>query len=111
MTDLCLTFHLLLPPQKVKGETEEQCRVRITLDSDSATSISALRRSLSPLTLSFEIPMYNPSGLQVRYLRIQGDTKDRFASAADMSKGKSTNQPYRWVRYVTRSQSYVVRMQ
>jgi len=40
-------------------------------------------------------PMYNPSGLQVRYLRIL--------------ENKSYN-PYRWVRYVTRSSSYICRL-
>jgi AP-4 complex subunit mu-1 len=37
--------------------------------------------------------MYNPSNLQVRYLRI----------------AESYN-PFRWVRYVTRSSSYVCRI-
>lgn len=45
--------------------------------------------------MQFEIPMYNPSGLVVRYLRI--------------AENKSYN-PFRWVRYVTRSSSYVCRL-
>jgi AP-4 complex subunit mu-1 len=40
--------------------------------------------------------MYNVSKLQVRYLRIA-------------EKHKSYN-PYRWVRYVTQSSSYVCRL-
>lgn len=46
--------------------------------------------------MNFEIPMYNISNLQVRYLRI-------------MEEAKSYN-PYRWVRYVARSSSYICRL-
>ena len=48
------------------------------------------------MSINFETPMYNVSGLQVRYLRI-------------LEKQKFYN-PYRWVRYVTQSNSYVCRV-
>lgn len=36
--------------------------------------------------MSFEIPMFNVSHLQIKYLRIEG---------------KDKNTPHRWVRYIT----------
>jgi AP-4 complex subunit mu-1 len=78
--------------KKFNGGTEQTLKCRITLNQSSTASI---RKEIGPISLSFEIPMYNPSGLQVRYLRILED--------------KSYN-PYRWVRYVTKSQSYVCRL-
>ena len=54
------------------------------------------RKEIGPVSMSFEIPMYNVSNLQVRYLRIS-------------EQHKSYN-PYRWVRYVTQASSYVCRV-
>lgn len=53
-------------------------------------------KEIGPISMQFEIPMFNISNLQVKYLRI-----------AD--QGKASN-PYRWVRYVTQSSSYVCRV-
>jgi len=78
--------------KKFQGGQEQTIRCKITLSSAAAASI---RKEIGPLALNFEIPMYNPSGLQVRYLRIL--------------ENKSYN-PFRWVRYVTRSSSYVCRL-
>lgn len=47
--------------------------------------------------MNFEIPMYNVSRLQVQYLKIANPL------------GKKNYNPYRWVRYVTQSSSYVCR--
>jgi AP-4 complex subunit mu-1 len=47
------------------------------------------------VSMTFEIPMYNVSNLQVKYLRI--------------AEASQNYNPYRWVRYVTRSSSYVCR--
>ena len=43
----------------------------------------------------FEVPMWNSSGLAVRYLRVNEGGKD--------------TKPNRWVRYITQSSSYVCR--
>ena len=61
----------------------------------SAAHTSSVRKEIGPIALQFEIPMYGPSGLQVRYLRVLGP---------------ASYNPYRWVRYVTRSSSYVCRL-
>ena len=47
--------------------------------------------------MSFEIPMYNLSGLQIKYLKIE-ETQ------------KSKTPPNRWVRFITQSSSYVCRL-
>jgi len=59
--------------KKFQGGHEQTLRCKITLSSAAAASI---RKEIGPLSLNFEIPMYNPSGLQVRYLRILGRWKN-----------------------------------
>lgn len=78
--------------KKFQGGTEQTLRCKITL---SAAATALVRKEIGPISMQFEIPMYAPSNLQVRYLRIL--------------ENKSYN-PYRWVRYVTRSSSYVCRL-
>jgi AP-4 complex subunit mu-1 len=67
-------------------------QVRATLEDGFTPS---LKRGIGPINLQFTIPMYCASRLQVRYLQI--------------SKADKGYAPYRWVRYVTMSNSYVVR--
>ncbi|XP_015263911.1 PREDICTED: AP-4 complex subunit mu-1-like [Gekko japonicus] len=55
----------------------------------------AVLRELGPVSLSFEVPAHTCSGLQIRFLRFTGT---------------QPNLPYRWVRYVTHSESYVIRL-
>lgn len=79
--------------KKFQGGAEHTLKTTITLSSPcSATT----RREIGPVSLTFEVPMFNASHLQVRYLRI-----------AEASK---SYKPYRWVRYVTQSNSYVCRL-
>lgn len=79
--------------KKFPGCTEQTMRAKVTL---SGPCTSQIRREIGPINMSFEIPMYNVSNLQVRYLRI-----------AENMPGYA---PYRWVRYVTQSSSYVCRL-
>jgi len=79
--------------KKFPGATEQTLRAKITLTSPSTAST---RREIGPISMNFEIPMYNVSSLQVRYLRI--------------SEQHRSYNPYRWVRYVTQSSSYVCRV-
>ena len=78
--------------KKFQGQSEHTLVTRITLTS---ASTSTTRKELGPIRLNFEVPMYNASHLQVRYLRINAD-----------SKYKS----FKWVRYVTQAASYVCRV-
>jgi len=79
--------------KRFAGQSELTLRTKITLSAPSTTSI---RKELGPISLGFEIPMFNSSGLQVKYLRIAAESR--------------TYKPYRWVRYVTTSASYVCRL-
>ena len=79
--------------KKFPGCTEQTMRAKITL---SGPCTSQIRREIGPINMSYEIPMYNVSSLQVRYLRI--------------AENMSGYTPYRWVRYVTQSNSYVCRL-
>ena len=55
-----------------------------------------IRKEFGPISMKFEVPMYNVSNLQVRYLRI--------------AETHASYKPYRWVRYVTQSDSFVCRL-
>ena len=79
--------------KKFPGGNEMTIKMKITLDQPVSLGH---KKEMGPISMNFEIPMYNISNLQVRYLRI---------SEAD----KSYN-PHRWVRYITQSNSYVYRM-
>jgi len=79
--------------KKFQGATEQQIRLSILLSKQSTESI---RKEIGPIAMKFEIPMYSVSNVQVKYLRILEDNK--------------SYNPYRWVRYVTRSESYVCRL-
>mmetsp|Transcript_31050 Transcript_31050/g.96061 ORF Transcript_31050/g.96061 Transcript_31050/m.96061 type:complete len:446 (+) Transcript_31050:42-1379(+) len=83
---------LVFRAKKFQGGAEITFRARITT---SSVCTAQLRKEIGPISLTFEIPMYNLSNLQVKYLRIAEQSKDY--------------NPYRWVRYITRSSSYVCR--
>lgn len=78
--------------RKVNGGSELNLKVKISLDGPVT---AAHKREVGPISIGFEIPMYNVSNLQVRYLRI--------------SETHKSYNPYRWVRYITQSSSYVCR--
>lgn len=80
--------------KKMPGGAEQTLKTKISLLTNSNTFTA--RKEIGPISLTFEIPMFNVSGLQIKYLRIEGKDKDY--------------NPYRWVRYVTQSSSYVCRV-
>eukprot|EP00163_Fabomonas_tropica_P016350 TRINITY_DN29362_c0_g1_i1.p1 TRINITY_DN29362_c0_g1~~TRINITY_DN29362_c0_g1_i1.p1 ORF type:complete len:440 (-),score=124.90 TRINITY_DN29362_c0_g1_i1:127-1446(-) len=79
--------------KKFVGGQEHTLRARITLQAGAPVNA---RKEIGPISMSFEIPMYNCSNLQVRFLRI--------------SERHKSYSPYRWVRYITQSDSYVCRV-
>lgn len=85
----CLVWNL----KKVAGGSEHVINVRVTM-SQAATS--STRREIGPVSVNYTIPMYNVSKLAVKYLQIMQTSKDY--------------KPYRWVRYITQSNSYVCRL-
>jgi AP-4 complex subunit mu-1 len=80
--------------KKFQGGSEHTIKARITLTAPIGPHT---KKEIGPISLSFEVPMYNVSNLQVRYLRIN-------------TRSGANQNPYRWVRYVTQSQSYVCRI-
>lgn len=79
--------------KKIVGGSEHTLRAKLTFTQESHGNIT---REAGPVSMNFTIPMYNASKLQVRYLQI--------------SKKSQSYNPYRWVRYVTQSNSYVARL-
>ena len=79
--------------KKIPGGTEQTMKAKIAL---SQTCTTQIRREIGPINMNFEIPMFNVSDMQVRNLRIVDD--------------HAGYTPYRWVRYVTQSSSYVCRL-
>ncbi|CAA2985075.1 AP-4 complex subunit mu [Olea europaea subsp. europaea] len=79
--------------KKIVGGSEHTLRAKLTCSQESHGNIT---KEAGPVSMTFTIPMYNPSRLQVKYLQIAKKTK--------------TSNPYRWVRYVTQANSYVARI-
>lgn len=77
---------------KFQGGTEHICKVRF---STSAPITPATRKEVGPISMGFEVPMHNVTGLQIKALRIE-------------ERSESYN-PQRWVRNITQANSYVCR--
>nr|GMD96487.1 AP-4 complex subunit mu [Ipomoea batatas] len=79
--------------KKIVGGSECTLRAKLTFSQESHGNIT---KEAGPVSMTFTIPMYNPSRLQVKYLQI--------------AKTSKSYNPYRWVRYVTQTNSYVARI-
>ncbi|KAG6784341.1 hypothetical protein POTOM_010032 [Populus tomentosa] len=77
----------------IVGGSEHTLRAKLTFSQELHGNIT---KEAGPVSMTFTIPMYNASRLQVKYLQI--------------AKKSSTYNPYRWVRYVTQANSYVARI-
>ncbi|KAK2979559.1 hypothetical protein RJ640_027423 [Escallonia rubra] len=89
--------------KSLKFETAEQnrwwIRSHASCEANILTGIAwycNITKEAGPVSMTFTIPMYNTSRLQVKYLQI--------------AKKSKTYNPYRWVRYVTQANSYVARI-
>lgn len=78
--------------RKFPGAKELVLRARIAFSSPVVASV---RREVGPINMCFEIPMYSSSNLQIKHLKMKEN------------RGYTPN---RWVRYVTKADSYVCRM-
>ncbi|XP_066281512.1 AP-4 complex subunit mu-1-like isoform X1 [Branchiostoma lanceolatum] len=78
--------------KKFQGATELTARFKLAV----ANRTPSTRLELGPVSLNFELPMYICSRLQIRFLRLFDHEQSYVA--------------YRWVRYVTHSDSYVIRI-
>ncbi|KAA8528352.1 hypothetical protein F0562_035707 [Nyssa sinensis] len=79
--------------KKIVGGSEHTLCAKLTFSQESHGNIT---KEAGPVSVTFTIPMYNTSRLQVKYLQI--------------TKKSKTYNPYRWVRYVTQANSYVARI-
>ncbi|CAG7898714.1 unnamed protein product [Brassica rapa] len=77
----------------IVGGAEHTLRAKLTFSQEFHGNIT---KEAGPVSMTFTIPMYNVSKLQVKYLQI--------------AKNSSSQNPYRWVRYVTQANSYVARI-
>ena len=118
--------------KRFQGQSEHTLRTRITLGTPSTSNI---RKEVGPISMSFEIPMYNTSNLNVKYLRIAEQVRTVVVLSAHQlhcysipqhppnivlasiclvsllcSPQSKGYQPHRWVRYVSQSSSYVCRL-
>ena len=82
--------------KRFPGGQERSIKCKCTLTTERVASI---KKEVGPVALSFTLPNFHVSGLNVRYLQIQA--KSRLGGAEP---------PARWVRYVTTSSSYVCRL-
>ncbi|MDP2434151.1 MAG: hypothetical protein Q8P67_00225 [archaeon] len=74
------------------GQTEHILKATIFLNHPYVASTF---KEIGPVSLSFEIPMYTCSGLEIRQLKIL--------------EASETYEVSRWIRYITQSRSYVAR--
>eukprot|EP01015_Nassula_variabilis_P022449 TRINITY_DN4128_c0_g1_i1.p1 TRINITY_DN4128_c0_g1~~TRINITY_DN4128_c0_g1_i1.p1 ORF type:complete len:447 (+),score=45.18 TRINITY_DN4128_c0_g1_i1:65-1405(+) len=79
--------------KSVPGGVELTLKTKISLTSN-ANSYNA-RKEIGPISTNFEIPMFNVSNMQIKYLRVE-----------KQEKGKDQ---LKWIRYITQSSSYVCR--
>lgn len=79
--------------KKIDGGSEQILILKLTLTEMSR----AVKKELNQISLDFEIPMFICSGLNIRFLRV-------------FEQGKASYTPFRWVRYITHSDSYVFRV-
>ncbi|KAH1252333.1 AP-4 complex subunit mu [Glycine max] len=79
--------------KKVVGGSEHTLRAKLTFSQELHGNIM---KEAGPVSMTFTVPMYNASRLQVKYLQI--------------AKKSKAHNPYRWVRYVTQANSYVARL-
>ena len=80
--------------KKFQGHTEQQLRIRLSL-KETNSSIP-VQSQIGPISMDFEIPMWNPSSVSIRFLHIIERSTDY--------------KPHRWVRIITQSSSYTCRI-
>jgi len=108
---------------RLAGGCELTLRARASLAGPASGPFTAgLRAAVGPLSIGFAIPQLCVSGLAVRYLHVARggggsgagalSTTSRLGGGGGGGSGAagSAATPYRWVRYVTLSAAYTVRL-
>lgn len=78
---------------KFRGGTEQIVKIGI---ATGAPITPTMRKEIGPVTMGFEVPSHNVSGIAIRFLRLEERAK--------------TYNPQRWVRNITQAASYVTRV-
>lgn len=79
--------------KKFAGQSEQQIRVRLSLATGGG---HPAKPEIGPVSMEFEIPMWNPSSMCIRFLRI--------------IERSEQYKPQRWVRVITQANSYTCRL-
>ena len=79
--------------ESFKGETEHNLVTKISMGKE--ISMYQIRKEIGPIKMGFEINQVNSSPLKIKSLIIEGTEKEN---------------PNKWVRYITTSNSYVTRI-
>lgn len=79
--------------KRFESSAEQFLRCHIALPSAALNSPEKTREEMGPIAMNFEVLNFNASGLKIRFLKI-----------AERAESYS---PLRWLRYITRSNSYV----
>ena len=80
--------------KKMTGGSEYTLLTKITLPQ---ALLQQMQKEMGAMNLNFEIPMHNVSGLQIKGLSIS-------------QQGSDSQSPHKWIRYITKSTSYVCRI-
>lgn len=78
---------------KFKGGTEHVVKIGI---ATGAPITPAMRKEIGPVTMGFEVPQHNVTGISIRFLKLE--------------ERSQTYNPQRWVRNITQAASYVTRV-
>jgi len=84
--------YLIWGIKKLTGQTEQSMRVRASLSA----VMKDPKRHVGPITLKFEVPMHNVTGLQIAFMKIE--------------ESKTSGNPTSWIRYITQAGSYSIRI-
>lgn len=79
--------------ESFKGDSEHSLITKITMEKE--ISMYQIRKEIGPVKMGFEINQVNSSPLKIKSVIIEGTEKDN---------------PNKWVRYITTSNSYVTRI-
>ncbi|XP_065184237.1 uncharacterized protein LOC135814959 [Sycon ciliatum] len=79
--------------RRCPGGMEQSARFRINVSEKGRST----RKEIGPVNVEFEVPMFLCSGIAIRYLRV-------------IERNGRSYTPFRWVRYITHSDSYVIRI-
>eukprot|EP00485_Elphidium_margaritaceum_P017984 CAMPEP_0202732700 /NCGR_PEP_ID=MMETSP1385-20130828/187792_1 /ASSEMBLY_ACC=CAM_ASM_000861 /TAXON_ID=933848 /ORGANISM="Elphidium margaritaceum" /LENGTH=916 /DNA_ID=CAMNT_0049399023 /DNA_START=29 /DNA_END=2779 /DNA_ORIENTATION=- len=109
-----LTHRLLMDPCPNNGNDDDdddrkQQQPRSPSSKQKEFDLYKFRKLVSPIAMKFQIDNYNVSGLDIRSLRCIDWLSQRDDGGSNNGV-YTTYRPYRWVRRITKSGSYICRL-